>query len=97
MRKQLAVLFVLGTAGAACLSIDTIDHQVPPDAAEDAGVDSGSGSGSAMAGEMDPSPRDFDLELVVLGASLVVAIIPVPEIRRRRALNDAIETKPHFS
>jgi hypothetical protein len=91
--RKLAVLFVLAVAGAAC--IETIDHHVPHDP-DDGGVDSG--NGSAMAGPMDPSPRDFDLELVVLGASLVVAIVPVPEgRRRRRALQDAIETKPHFS
>jgi hypothetical protein len=85
--RLLAVLLVLGAAVTACIT-ETIDHQVAPDA----------GSGSAAAESMDPSPRDSDLELVVLGVSLVVVMGPIRDVRRRRrTLKDSIASKPHFS
>jgi hypothetical protein len=65
---------------AACH--EQIQHETMPDAAPDAAVDA-AGSGS-VATFMEPSPRDFKLELVVLGASLVVAVAPIRGVRRRR-------------
>lgn len=91
--RLLAIMLVLGAAGAACLH-ETIEHGVPPDAA----VDAEAGSGSAAADYMDPSPRDMDLEVVVLGASLLVVVGPIRDVRRRRrTLRESIATKPHFS
>ena len=72
--RALIVLFVLF---AGC--VDTIDHR--PDAHVDADVDA-TGSGGGMA--VTPSPRDSNLELVVLAASLVVMLGPVTARRRRR-------------
>jgi hypothetical protein len=86
--RLLAVLLVLGAAVTACIH-ERIDHQVTPDAA---------GDGSAAADPMEPSPRDSDLEIVVLGVSLVVIAGPIRDVRRRRrTLKESIASKPHFS
>ena len=93
MRFIFALLLVILTTVAACY-LDTVDHE-SSNTGIDGGVDSGMGSGSAMSGTLDPSPRDSDLELVVLGASLFIVVAPIGEMRRRR--RNAAETKPHFS
>jgi hypothetical protein len=96
MKFALSLLIVFGAGLAAC-GLESIEHSLP-DGGADAAVDGGTGSGSAARDLMEPSPRDFDLEVVVLGASLVVAIVPIPELRRRRrALRESDAIKPHFT
>ena len=74
--RVLRVLIILILCFAAC--DETINHE--PDAGTD-DIDA-MGSGGSMA--ITPSPRDSNLELVVLAASLVVMLGPVTARRRRR-------------
>ena len=76
---------------AGC-GLDTIEH-TGTDAAVDAPPD-GAGSGSdAMA--LEPSPRDGNLELVVIGASVLVVLGPASAMRRRRRVpKDDIDSPP---
>ena len=88
MRVTFAFLLVLLFAGCG----DLIEHHQI-----DASIDMPSGSGARM-GELEPSPQDGKLELVVIGASLIVVLGPAGAVaRRRRALKDEITDAPPFS
>ncbi|HEY5924721.1 MAG TPA: hypothetical protein VIV11_23740 [Kofleriaceae bacterium] len=87
----LAFLLLLFFAGCG---LDTIEHS-GTDAAVDAPID-GMGSGSNMAA-YEPSPRDGNLELVVIAASVVVVLGPASAMRRRRRAKDEITDSPPFS
>ena len=94
MRSIVVIIVTIVTVVLLAACHERIEHQTP-DASPDAPPDS-SGSG-AMASSMEPSPRDFNLELVVLGASLIVAVGPIRDVRRRRrALRDSVAGKPQF-
>ena len=89
MRRIVAITIVLFVALiAGCL--DMIDHHET-----DGGVDGDMGSGSSMSAPIEESPRDGDLELVVLGASAIIALVPVGALRRRRGEDKDVE--PQFS
>jgi len=77
MRLALLTLLLL----TACT--DRIHHETP-----DAPID---GNGSASIAPLDPSPRDGNLELVVIGTSMIVAVAPVLAFRRRRRDDDALD------
>ena len=79
MRLAILTLLLL----TACT--DRIQHE-PPDAPPD-----GVGSGSAAIAPLEPSPRDGNLELVVIGTSMIVAVAPVLGLRRRRRDDDALD------
>ena len=91
MKRLLAILVTMLFVGC----METINH-VQSDGAIDATPDA-AGSG-AMAAGMTASPRDGSLELVVIGASIVVAALPLGAIRRRRReLEEIIDAEPQFS
>ena len=74
---------------------ERINH-VPSDGPSDAPPDA-AGSG-AMAAGMKASPRDGSLELVVVGTSIVVALLPLGAIRRRRrGPEEIVDGEPQFS
>lgn len=86
MRTALVIWLLL--LFAAC-GIDTIEHAVV-DADVDAPVDAEMGS-DAMA-SLEPSPRDGNLEIVVIAASLLVVLGPVGAMRRGK--KPAIDADP---
>jgi hypothetical protein len=95
MRLALALLLLLMFAG--CYeSIDHHETDASVDAAIDADTDASIVSGGGMAVSV-PSPRDRKLELVVVAASLVVALAPVTAIRRRRRVLKERAASPPFS
>ena len=95
MRVALALLLLLLFAGC----FETIEHHetdASVDAALDADIDASLVSGGGMAASV-PSPRDRKLELVVVAASLVVALAPAGAIRRRRRMLKERAASPPFS
>lgn len=61
-----------------------ITDAAPIDAPADA---TGSGSGSDDMAALEPSPKDRNLDLVVVASSLLVVVGPVVGSRRRRSPN----------
>jgi hypothetical protein len=96
MTRVLFVLFVFAFMLFVGCGLDTIEH-----VATDAGVDApGSGSGSDEMNAVEPSPQDGHLEILVVGASLLVVLAPASAgatRRRRQELKDEVAGKPHFS
>ena len=82
MRAALVIWLLL--MFAAC-GVDTIEHAVV-DADVDAPIDAEMGS-NAMA-SLEPSPRDGNLEIVVIAASLLVVVGPVGVMRRSKKQAD---------
>jgi hypothetical protein len=92
MRFAIAILAGLSVGLFVACGLDSIEHH-GVDASVDAPTD-GMGSGSNMAA-LEPSPRDGNLELVVVAASLVVVLGPASASRRRRRRPE--EPTPPFS
>jgi hypothetical protein len=90
MKMLLTALVVVMFAG--CGGFDSIEHNGP-----DAGVDAGTGSGSDMAMTIEPSPQDGNLDVIVIGASIIVAVLPVGLLRRRRRIDEVDSDDAQFS
>ena len=76
--RRLALLIAISVAACGYYGGDDEYEPFPPDAS----VPTGS-AGHAGEGGMEPSPKDHDLELGVLGVSLFVVLAPFGYRRRR--------------
>jgi len=88
MRVTITVLLALLFAGCG---LQVIEHHAT-DASVDAPID-GAGSGSAMAVN-EPSPRDGNLEVMVIVSCVVVVLGPANALRRRRTADDTSDPPP---